>query len=177
MQQRSETLDSDIEAKEERVGKLDNQLEELENELNNLSSKEPWQQNIFHSLTYLLYKTNPTMQSCIKAIQDFAFSGTGCRGGKHGDIFWDEESSTIKSFMEYYNISFMSANTSSGLLTKSATSTSWRNGALPVRSTMSPRADMTGASRGHRVEVGEGRGRYMDEEQVQKVILQVNIFP
>lgn len=103
MQQRSETLDSDIEAKEERVGKLDNQLEELENELNNLSSKEPWQQNIFHSLTYLLYKTNPTMQSCIKAIQDFAFSGTGCRGGKHGDIFWDEESSTIKSFMEYYN--------------------------------------------------------------------------
>ena len=95
--------DSDIEAKEERVGKLDTQLEELENELNNLSSKEPWQQNIFHSLTYLLYKTNPTMQSCIKAIQDFAFSGTGCRGGKHGDIFWDEESSTIKSFMEYYN--------------------------------------------------------------------------
>ena len=91
------------EAKKERVGKLDTQLEEMENELNNLSSKEPWQQNIFHSLTYLLYKTNPTMQSCIKAIQDFAFSGTGCRGGKHGDILWDEESSAIKSFMEYFN--------------------------------------------------------------------------
>ena len=66
MQQRSDALEGDIEAKEERVGKL-------ENELNNLSSKEPWQQNIFHSLTYLLYKTNPTMQSCIKAIQDFGF--------------------------------------------------------------------------------------------------------
>ena len=31
-------------------------------------------------------------ERCIKAIQDFAYSGFGGHGGKHGDIFWDNES-------------------------------------------------------------------------------------
>ena len=34
---------------------------------------------------------------CIDAIKDYACSGTGCRGGRHGDCFWDEEAYTIKN--------------------------------------------------------------------------------
>ena len=42
------------------------------------------------------------MQFCIKAIQDFAYSGFGGRGGKHGDIFWDNESYAIKQYLKMF---------------------------------------------------------------------------
>ena len=31
---------------------------------------------------------------------DYAYSGSGCRGDHHGDIFYDEESSAIKKVMK-----------------------------------------------------------------------------
>lgn len=34
--------------------------------------------------------------------QDFAYSGFGGRGGKHGDIFWDNESYAIKRYMKMF---------------------------------------------------------------------------
>ena len=41
-------------------------------------------------------------ERCIKAIQDFAYSGFGGRGGKHGDIFRDNESYAIKHYMKMF---------------------------------------------------------------------------
>ena len=41
-------------------------------------------------------------ERCIKAIQDFAYSGFGDRGGKHDDIFWDNESYTIKHYLKMF---------------------------------------------------------------------------
>ena len=41
-------------------------------------------------------------ERCIKAIQDFAYSGFGGRGGKHGDIFWDNESYAIKQYLKMF---------------------------------------------------------------------------
>ena len=41
-------------------------------------------------------------ERCIKAIQDFAYSGFGGRGGKHGDIFWDNESNAIKHCLKMF---------------------------------------------------------------------------
>ena len=41
-------------------------------------------------------------ERCIKAIQDFAYSGFGGRGGKHGDIFWDNESYAIKHYLKMF---------------------------------------------------------------------------
>jgi len=41
-------------------------------------------------------------ERCIKAIQDFAYSGFGGRGGKHGDIFWDNESFAIKQYLRMF---------------------------------------------------------------------------
>ena len=42
-------------------------------------------------------------ERCIKAIQDFAYSGFGGRGGKHGDIFRDNESYAIKHYMKMFS--------------------------------------------------------------------------
>ena len=42
------------------------------------------------------------MLFCIKAIQDYAYSGFGGRGGKHGDIFWDNESYAIKEYLKMF---------------------------------------------------------------------------
>ena len=42
------------------------------------------------------------LQFCIKAIQDFAYSDFGGRGGKHGDIFWDNESYAIKHYLKMF---------------------------------------------------------------------------
>ena len=39
---------------------------------------------------------------CIKAIQDFAYSGFGGQGGKHGDIFCDNESHAIKHYLKMF---------------------------------------------------------------------------
>ena len=39
---------------------------------------------------------------CIKAIQDYAYSGFGGRGSKHGDIFWDNESFAIKQYLKMF---------------------------------------------------------------------------
>ena len=41
-------------------------------------------------------------ERCIKAIQDFAYSGLEGRGGKHGDIFWDNESYAIKQYLRMF---------------------------------------------------------------------------
>ena len=42
------------------------------------------------------------MLFCIKAIQDYAYSGFGGRGGKHGDILWDNESYAIKQYLKMF---------------------------------------------------------------------------
>ena len=49
-----------------------------------------------------IYRIDEGLQFCIKAIQDFAYSGFGGRGGKHGDIFWDNESYAIKQYLKMF---------------------------------------------------------------------------
>lgn len=49
-----------------------------------------------------IYRIDEGLQFYIKAIQDFAYSGFGGRGGKHGDIFWDNESYTIKHYLKLF---------------------------------------------------------------------------
>ena len=57
---------------------------------------------MFFGLSAYIYRFDEGLQFCIKAIQDFAYSGFGCRGGKHGDIFWDNESLAIKQYMKMF---------------------------------------------------------------------------
>ena len=57
---------------------------------------------MFFGMSAYIYRFDEGLQFCIKAIQDFAYSGFGCRGGKHGDIFWDNESFAIKQYMKMF---------------------------------------------------------------------------
>ena len=54
------------------------------------------------AMSAYIYRIDEGLQFCIKAIQDFAYSGFGGRGGKHGDIFWDNESYAIKHYMKMF---------------------------------------------------------------------------
>ena len=49
-----------------------------------------------------IYRIEEGLLFCIKAIQDYAYSGFGGRGGKHGDIFWDNESYAIKQYLKMF---------------------------------------------------------------------------
>jgi len=40
---------------------------------------------MFFAMSAYIYRIDEGLQFCIKAIQDFAYSGFGGRGGKHGD--------------------------------------------------------------------------------------------
>ena len=54
------------------------------------------------AMSAYIYRVDEGLQFCIKAIQDFAYSGFGGRGGKHGDIFWDNESYAIKQYLKMF---------------------------------------------------------------------------
>ena len=54
------------------------------------------------AMSAYIYRIDEGLQFCIKAIQDFAYSGFGGRGGKHGDIFWDNESYAIKQYLKMF---------------------------------------------------------------------------
>ena len=46
-----------------------------------------------------LVATDEVIKYAIEAIQDYAYSGTGGRGGNHGDCFYDNEAFVIKKLM------------------------------------------------------------------------------
>ena len=58
---------------------------------------------MFFAVSAYIYLIDEGLQFCIKAIQDFAYSGFGGRGGKHGDIFWDNESYAIKHYLNMFS--------------------------------------------------------------------------
>ena len=58
-----------------------------------------WKDSLLGSFSVNLMKTDKRIGYCLDAIKDYACSGTGCRGGRHGDCFWDEEAYTIKNVM------------------------------------------------------------------------------
>ena len=56
-----------------------------------------WKDSLLGSFSANLMRADRRIGYCIDAIKDYACSGTGCRGGRHGDCFWDEEAYTIKN--------------------------------------------------------------------------------
>jgi len=98
-QERAHSLDADITEKNDKVSELDKKEREKVRALYQLDRQGDWQNGMFMALSIYAVRATDGLQFCIKAIQDFAYSGFGCRGGKHGDIFWDNESTAIKSFM------------------------------------------------------------------------------
>ncbi len=58
-----------------------------------------WKDSLLGSFSANLMRADRRIGYCLDAIKGYACSGTGCRGGRHGDCFWDEEAYTIKNVM------------------------------------------------------------------------------
>ena len=99
---RSQSLDDTIDAKRKKVGQLVAQADEKLQDFYTIKERGDWQDPMFFAMSAYIYRIDEGLQFCIKAIQDFAYSGFGGRGGKHGDIFWDNESYTIKQYMKMF---------------------------------------------------------------------------
>ena len=99
---RTQSLDDTIEAKSKEVSKLAAQADEKLQDFYTIKERGDWQDPMFFAMSAYIYRIDEGLQFCIKAIQDFAYSGFGGRGGKHGDIFWDNESYAIKHYMKMF---------------------------------------------------------------------------
>ena len=99
---RSKSLDETINAKEKKINQLEEKVNEKLQDLYTIKEHGDWQNPMFFGMSAYIYRFDEGLQFCIKAIQDFAYSGFGCRGGKHGDIFWDNESLAIKQYMKMF---------------------------------------------------------------------------
>ena len=99
---RSKSLDETIDTKEKKINQLEEKANEKLQDLYTIKEHGDWQNPMFFGMSAYIYRFDEGLQFCIKAIQDFAYSGFGCRGGKHGDIFWDNESLAIKQYMKMF---------------------------------------------------------------------------
>ena len=99
---RSKSLDDVIDAKEQKINQLEEKANVKLQDLYTIKEHGDWQDPMFFGMSAYIYRFDEGLQFCIKAIQDFAYSGFGCRGGKHGDIFWDNESFAIKQYMKMF---------------------------------------------------------------------------
>ena len=93
------TLEKSIASKKEKVKAIHADLTEAQRQLFNMDGIHDMKDYALYASSVVLMATNSAFSYCIRAIIDFAYSGTGCRGGNHGSFFWDEESYTIKNFM------------------------------------------------------------------------------
>ena len=99
---RSQSLDCTIEAKKQEVGKLSAKADEKLRDFYTIKERGNWQDPMFFAMSAYIYRIDEGLQFCIKAIQDFAYSGFGGRGGKHGDIFRDNVSYAIMHYMKMF---------------------------------------------------------------------------
>ena len=87
------------EAKSE-LSKIESDTDKQRQELFSLKESLNWKEQVLAALTSYLMSIDNNFRFSIRAIVDFACSGLGGRGGKHGDFFYDEESSAIKTLMK-----------------------------------------------------------------------------
>ena len=99
----SQALDDAIDAKKQEVAGLSAKADEKLRDFYTIKERGNWQDPMFFAMSAYIYRIDEGLQFCIKAIQDFAYSGFGGRGGKHGDIFWDNESYAIKHYLKMFS--------------------------------------------------------------------------
>ena len=92
-------LDSNINIKRDMVSKLRDEANEERQKVYSLKHNGDWASSALLALSVYLLEVDQRLKYCITTIQDYAYSGRFCRGGNHGEIFYDPEASTIKSLM------------------------------------------------------------------------------
>ena len=92
-------LDQRIGNKQELVEKLQKEASKQRQEIFSLEGSKDWKDHALIVVSSYVLSIDETVRNCLRSIIDYAYSGNGGRGGRHGDIFWDEESSAIKKLM------------------------------------------------------------------------------
>jgi hypothetical protein len=95
----AEILDNDIEKRRDKLENLTSMAKEEISQIYELRNREDWQAPMFYGMATYIYAVNDELRFCTDAVIDFAKSGFGGRGGRHGDILWDNESTAIKHFL------------------------------------------------------------------------------
>ena len=85
-----------IDAKKQEVAGLEAKADEKLQDFYTIKKRGNWQDPMFFAMSAYIYRIDEGLQFCIKVNQDFPYSDFAGRGGKHGDIFWDNESYAIK---------------------------------------------------------------------------------
>ena len=93
-------LEQNIDIKQDQLELIRSEAVQQRRELYTLKADKDWKIQALYAISAYLVAVDDAVKYCVKAIIDYAYSGSGCRGGKHGDIFYDEESSTIKKLMK-----------------------------------------------------------------------------
>ena len=78
---------------------LQSEVEEKRREKDSIKTSDEWMNPALRAVSGYLVATDEVIKFAIEAIQDYAYSGTGGRGGNHGDCFRDNEAYIIKKVM------------------------------------------------------------------------------
>ncbi len=97
---------SEIDRLEQRVNNeqatldgLQTEVAEKRREKYSIDTSNEWKDPALRAVSGYLVATDEVIKFAIEAIQDYAYSGTGGRGGNHGDCFRDNEAYIIKKVM------------------------------------------------------------------------------
>lgn len=78
---------------------LQTEVAEKRREKYSIDTSNEWKDPALRAVSGYLVATDEVIKFAIEAIQDYAYSGTGGRGGNHGDCFRDNEAYIIKKVM------------------------------------------------------------------------------
>lgn len=95
----SANLDTNISKKRQVLDQLRKEAHDLRDEIYSMKHPEEWTSKALMAVSSYLLTIDQRLLQCVIAIQDYAYSGSNCRGGHHGDILDDAEASMIKSLM------------------------------------------------------------------------------
>ena len=75
------------------------EVEEKRREKDSINTSDEWMNPALRAVSGYLFNTDKVIKFAVETIQDYAYSGTGGRGGNHGDCFYDNEAFVIKKLM------------------------------------------------------------------------------
>ena len=78
---------------------LQSEVEEKRREKDSIKTSDDWMNPALRAVSGYLFNTDKVIKFAVETIQDYAYSGTGGRGGNHGDCFYDNEAFVIKKLM------------------------------------------------------------------------------
>ena len=78
---------------------LQSEVEEKRREKDSINTSDEWMNPALRAVSGYLFNTDKVIKFAVETIQDYAYSGTGGRGGNHGDCFYENEAFVIKKLM------------------------------------------------------------------------------